>query len=104
MSRKIRVDKITLNYKCEKCEETAQQYLCDIVEVGTAICPECGEDMNLDDFATEDDCNAVESMKQAIITTIAVFSLKNPAYNIIERDAIKKLIATLNAFQEESTQ
>lgn len=48
----IRVDRIILDYRCEKCNETGQQLLSDIVEVGTAICPECGDDMELDEFAT----------------------------------------------------
>ena len=53
MPRKIRVDKIILNYTCENCKETGEQFLCDIVEVGTAICQECGDDMELDEFAAE---------------------------------------------------
>lgn len=51
MPKDIRVDKIVLHYTCDECGERADQYLCDIVEVGTLICPECGEDMELDDTA-----------------------------------------------------
>jgi len=50
--QKIRVDKIVLNWRCEECNETAQQHLCNIVEVGTAICPECDNDMELEEFIT----------------------------------------------------
>lgn len=41
---------ITLLYVCEEAEHTPvalEQPLADIVEVGTLICPECGEDMEL---------------------------------------------------------
>lgn len=53
--RKIRVNKIVLHYTCEKCGEVGEQLLCDVCEVGTAICPECDMDMELDEFATEID-------------------------------------------------
>lgn len=45
----IPASEITLNWTCEECDEKVQQPLTDIVEVGTAICPECGDDMTLEE-------------------------------------------------------
>lgn len=46
---KILVSKITLLYSCPNCGETACQALGDIIESGTAVCPECDVDMELED-------------------------------------------------------
>ena len=45
----IPVSKITLLWSCTECKVQAEQPLGEIVEAGTAICPECGEDMELYD-------------------------------------------------------
>lgn len=55
MQRQIHVNNIILRYKCKECKEIAEQYLCEIVEAGTAICPECDDDMELEEFVTEID-------------------------------------------------
>lgn len=44
---RITTDSIVLHWSCEHCGETAEQELASIVESGTAICPECGDDMSL---------------------------------------------------------
>jgi uncharacterized Zn finger protein (UPF0148 family) len=41
-------DKIMLQYHCADCGQIGEQPLCDIVDIGTLICPDCGEDMQLD--------------------------------------------------------
>lgn len=45
----IKVARITLLYTCHPCNERASQALGQIIESGTAICPECDNDMQLDD-------------------------------------------------------
>lgn len=40
-------ESIILHWWCPECDVKAQQYLTDIVDVGTAICEECGNDMCL---------------------------------------------------------
>lgn len=45
----IPVSQITLLYTCHPCNERASQELGQITEAGTAICPECGNDMQLDE-------------------------------------------------------
>lgn len=54
MSTTLLVSTITLVYECEEHSpeegyERAYQPLADIGRDGTAICPECGEDMDLTD-------------------------------------------------------
>ena len=44
----IAVENIALGYTCAECETEATQPLADIVSAGTLICPECGDDMELD--------------------------------------------------------
>ena len=44
----IGTHQITLGYTCGDCETEATQPLADITSVGTLICPECGNDMELD--------------------------------------------------------
>lgn len=51
----ISTSKIVLNYTCNNGEDhesglpiTATQPLGDIVSVGTLVCEECGDDMDLD--------------------------------------------------------
>ncbi len=48
----IPTHQIDLGYTCGECETEASQPLADIVSVGTLICPECGNDMELDTSAT----------------------------------------------------
>ena len=55
MQRQIHVNNIILNYKCTECGTTAEQYLCEIIEAGTAFCPECDDDMEREEFVTEID-------------------------------------------------
>ncbi len=49
-SNHIAVSRITLLYTCHPCNESASQELGQITESGTAICPDCGNDMQLDEF------------------------------------------------------
>jgi predicted RNA-binding Zn-ribbon protein involved in translation (DUF1610 family) len=49
MKELIPVSHITLLWICPDCDEKVEGALSDIVDVGTAICPDCGEDMVLDD-------------------------------------------------------
>jgi DNA-directed RNA polymerase subunit RPC12/RpoP len=46
---KIETSKVTLNYVCVECNTTSQQRLSDLVCDGTAICENCGDDMDLTD-------------------------------------------------------
>lgn len=46
---KIRTESITLSYTCDECKAVATQSLSEIVESGTAVCPNCDTDMVLDD-------------------------------------------------------
>lgn len=46
---KIPVNFIVLTYTCASCEDKAHQPLSEIVQSGTAICPDCDIDMELDD-------------------------------------------------------
>jgi len=41
------VNDITLLYKCSECEAHFRQPLCEITEVGTAVCPDCDCDCEL---------------------------------------------------------
>jgi len=47
--QQVPIHKIILHYYCQHCDEAAFQYLPNITEVGTAICPDCGDDMELED-------------------------------------------------------
>jgi len=49
MGINIPLDALTLHYSCDEHLDPilAEQPLADITEVGTLICPECGEDMGL---------------------------------------------------------
>ena len=46
------INNITLVYECTEHDGQHRQPLADIVSVGTLICPECGEDMELVDTRT----------------------------------------------------
>lgn len=46
------INNITLVYECTEDDGQYRQPLADIVSVGTLICPECGEDMELVDTHT----------------------------------------------------
>lgn len=72
MSRKIQIDKITLHYRCDECDAIAEQPLEEITTVGTAICPICGRDMELDEFATiiTENNTTVEEMLEAAMEVI----------------------------------
>lgn len=53
--RRYDVGKITLHWTCNEFHdetEHVEQSLASIEEVGTAICPECGADMELDSTVT----------------------------------------------------
>lgn len=52
--RRYDVGKITLHWTCagHDTPEYAEQPLVDIEDAGTAICPECGDDMELDSTVT----------------------------------------------------
>lgn len=44
----VATTEIILRYKCDEHDETEyEQPLCDVPDVGTLICPECGDDMTL---------------------------------------------------------
>lgn len=65
MKKKIKTKSILLQYVCvdESCEccsrqEIHEQPLVDIVDVGTLVCPECGDDMELlDEVIVDNDSN-----------------------------------------------
>lgn len=38
---------MSINYTCAEDGQSWSQPLADVTEVGTLICPECGEDMDL---------------------------------------------------------
>jgi len=64
MKKKIKTKSIFLQYVCvnETCEccsrqEIHEQPLVDIVDVGTLVCPECGDDMELLDEIIVDNNN-----------------------------------------------
>jgi hypothetical protein len=54
--KRIPVSKITLLWVCpnKNCHEEAAQPLGEIAEAGTAICPECGDDMELKEYVEVD--------------------------------------------------
>lgn len=47
--KRILVSSIVLGWTCSKCSVYSEQPLEDIVTVGTAICPNCGDDMELEE-------------------------------------------------------
>lgn len=47
---KIETSKIVLHFHCPECKESGIMKLDQIVETGTAVCTDCDEDMELDDF------------------------------------------------------
>jgi len=64
MKKKVKTSSILLQYVCvnESCEccseqEIHEQPLVDIVDVGTLVCPECGDDMELLDEIIVDNNN-----------------------------------------------
>jgi hypothetical protein len=56
VKRRIPVSKITLLWVCPNrdCDEEVAQPLGEIAEAGTAICPECGDDMELKEYVEVD--------------------------------------------------
>ena len=48
--KKIHTSSITLIYMCNICLDEVSQPLDSIVDIGTAICPECGDDMQLQHY------------------------------------------------------
>lgn len=55
------INNITLVYECTEHDGRHRQPLADIVSVGTLICPECGEDMELVDADLEDQATQWET-------------------------------------------
>jgi DNA-directed RNA polymerase subunit RPC12/RpoP len=46
---RVKVESITLLYTCPVCEEKFRQPLSEIVGAGTAVCPDCDYDCDLED-------------------------------------------------------
>ncbi len=57
---RIKTESIVLHWSCGRCNKTAEQELTSIGESGTAICPECGDDMTLGE-----ECEAVDAVANA---------------------------------------
>jgi hypothetical protein len=48
--RPVPVDSVTLLYYCPDCDTEVSQPLSEIVQNGTAVCPECEGDMQLQEY------------------------------------------------------
>lgn len=53
--QKIKTDSVTLIWVCPECKEKCSGALTDIVTSGTAVCPDCDVDCELDDEIEVDD-------------------------------------------------
>jgi transcription elongation factor Elf1 len=46
---KVKTDRITLLWTCPICNASFRQALAEIVDSGTAVCPDCDADCHLDE-------------------------------------------------------
>ena len=50
---KVQPDKTVLNWQCNICNHEATSFADSLVESGTAVCPDCDQDMILDSVTVE---------------------------------------------------